>query len=59
MKMLRINEHDQTIVDDIAVADYEPPNEFIHNLVADAVEHGEAVRNDAEGCPVTAVVWDA
>ena len=57
MKSLRITEIDQPIVD-CDLSDYTPPNDFLRDLVAEAVECGEATRNDAEGCPVTAVVED-
>ena len=58
MKKLRINEMDQAIVPTCDLDSFNPPNDFLRELVAEAVECGEATREDAEGCPVTATVWD-
>ena len=54
---LRISELDQLIVPDCDLESYEPPNQFIRELVAEAVENGTACQCDSEGCEVTATVW--
>lgn len=57
--MLRINEMDQPVVPTCELDSYEPANEFLRGLIEEAKENGEATQNDADGCPVTATVWDA
>ncbi len=52
---LVINEIDQTIVD-ADLATYDAPNQFIRDLIDAARETGEAMRHDADGCPVTATI---
>lgn len=57
-KMLKIVEINQTIVPATDFDEFRPSNEFIATLVAEAEESGSATREDAEGCPVTATVWE-
>jgi hypothetical protein len=52
---LTIIEIDQTI-EDCPLRDWTAPNDFLRNLVAEALEEGSATREDAEGCPVTATI---
>jgi hypothetical protein len=52
---LTIVEIDHTI-EDCLFRDWTAPNDFLRNLVAEALEEGSATREDEEGCPVTATI---
>ena len=55
MPRIRITEIDHPIID-ADLATYEPPNQFIRELISAARETGEAERCDSDGCPVTAII---
>jgi uncharacterized membrane-anchored protein YjiN (DUF445 family) len=52
---LTIVEIDQTI-EDCLFRDWDAPNDFLRDLVAESLEEGSATREDEEGCPVTATI---
>jgi hypothetical protein len=52
---LTIVEIDHTI-EDCLFRDWTAPNDFLRNLVAEALENGSATQEDREGCPVTATI---
>ena len=55
---LTIVEIDHTI-EDCPLVDWVAPNDFLRDLVAEAMEEGSATRQDEEGCPVTATIHAA
>jgi hypothetical protein len=57
-KMLMIKELDQVIQPAISLEEFQAPNPFLAALVAEAIANGTATMDDAEGCPVTATVWE-
>ena len=58
MKYVQVTEIDHSIVPPMPLKDFRPRTDFISRLVKEAEENGEARAEDAEGCPVTATVWE-
>jgi predicted peroxiredoxin len=58
-QMVMIKEFDQVIQPAVPLSKFQAANQFIADLVAEAVENGTYTMSDEEGCEITATVWTA